>query len=254
MYPALHGVDRGSKSSGKQRSPLTRRPRGLLLALSATALMLASSCNRAALRVPGASLSFPTSASGFIASTTTPLSLSVAMPVDARDRHYGERIANTQWEACYTDGLWISSTPSVVRDRVQADLAASGLFASVSSEPAAPGDLTLSTEVDAFCSQVVGFLFLRVAGVVAITFRIERDGAVLFERRFEKVVTDADPEYTGMQIAMIEQAMNRALSDSLRELLRAFLLEIASEVPKWQPTPVAAPGLVKTDRTSDPVQ
>jgi ABC-type uncharacterized transport system auxiliary subunit len=224
------------------RSPEIRCSRLRPLAIfSIVALTVIAGCNRAAMRIPGASLSFPTSPVGFVAPTKSPLSLWVAMPVDGRVAHYGEPIAGSRWTAVQTDGLWISTTPSVVQARLQADLAASGLFSRVSSEPTPTSDLKLSTEVDAFCSQVRGFLFARVAGIVAVKFKIERNGNVLFERRFDRVVTDADPEYTGWQVATIEQAMNRAVSDSLRELLRSFLEEIAGEVPKWQSAGATTP-------------
>jgi hypothetical protein len=68
---------------------------------------------------------------------------------------------------------------------------------------------------------------------VAIKFTIERNGVVLLEKRYERVVTDADPEYTGSQVTMIEHAMNQTVSDSLRELLRDFLTEIAARAPRW---------------------
>lgn len=229
-----------SSCSTRHIRPLPGRCSSLLCTLSLLAVVFAAGCNRAGMRIPGASLSFPTSAVGFVATTRSPLRLSIATPVDARAAHYREPIAGTQWKAVSTDGLWIATTPDVVRSRLQADLAASGLFANVSSEAGHPGDLLLSTEVDAFCSDVRGFLIVRVAGIVAVRFKIERDGVVLFDRRFEKVVTDADPEYTGSQVSMIEQAMNRAVSDSLRELLRDFLTVLSAEVPKWQPAPAAA--------------
>ena len=46
---------------------------------------------------------------------------------------------------------------------------------------------------------------------------MERDGMVLMDKKFERVVTDADPEYSGSQVTFIEQAMRATMADSLRE-------------------------------------
>ncbi|HET8933003.1 MAG TPA: hypothetical protein VFN67_06180, partial [Polyangiales bacterium] len=72
------------------------------------------------------------------------------------------------------------------------ELRASGIFKEVSKSEPKPGALVLMTNVDAFCSQAVGFVFARVAGITALHVTVERNGATLLDRKFEKVVTDAD--------------------------------------------------------------
>jgi ABC-type uncharacterized transport system auxiliary subunit len=190
-------------------------------------------CNRAAMRIPGASLSFPQTSTGYVASKTYPFSVVVAMPTDLRPEHYDEQVAGTRWAGCRTDPFWASDAPSVIRDRMVAELAHSKLFTNVSQGAPAAGDLVVRSDVDAFCSQAVGFLFLRVAGISAIKITIERDGRPLFEHKFERVVTDADPQYTGSQVTFIEQAMQVTMADSLRELMRDVLTEIERNAGGW---------------------
>jgi hypothetical protein len=49
------------------------------------------------------------------------------------------------------------------------------------------------------------------------------------DEKFEKVVTDADPEYTGSQLAFIQQAMRVTMADSLRVLMKNMLGKIEIE-------------------------
>src|SRR5207253_959669 len=94
------------------------------------------------------------------------------------------------------------------------------------------GDAILRTEIQAFSSQARGFLILRVVGMTSLRVTLERNGKTILERKFEKVVTDADKEYTGSQVAFIEQAMKVTMADSLRELMKDMLQEIeASGAP-----------------------
>jgi hypothetical protein len=49
---------------------------------------------------------------------------------------------------------------------------------------------------------------------------------VLFERTLEKVVTDADEEYSGSQASFIEQAMKVLISDSVRGVLSKLVWDL----------------------------
>jgi hypothetical protein len=62
---------------------------------------------------------------------------------------------------------------------------------------------------------------------------VERDGRPLFTKKLERVVTDADPEYTGSQAGFIEGAMVTTMADSLRELLRGLLTRLDHEAASW---------------------
>jgi len=86
----------------------------------------------------------------------------------------------------------------------------------------------LKSEIHAFCSQAKGVLLVRDAGIAAVRFSLERDGKVVWERKIEHVVTDADPEYSGSQVTFVEQAMRVTMADSLRLVLRDLLREIES--------------------------
>lgn len=203
------------------------RRRLALVALTLAALL---GCNRAAVRIPGASTPFPQTPATYHAKASLPVGLTVARPVDARDSHYGERVAGTRWRGCRTDPFWTSESVDVIQARVAADLAASGLFPRVTTDEAAPERLVLRTEVDAFCSEAVGFIYLRVAGISAMRFKVRQGDGVLFDRKIERVVTDADPEYTGLQVATIEQAMQRTMADSLRVVIGDLLARLDAEL------------------------
>jgi ABC-type uncharacterized transport system auxiliary subunit len=190
-------------------------------------------CNRAAVRIPGAALPLPATATHWTAARTHSQTIVVAMPSDLRPAHYGERVAGTRWAACRTDAFWASSPTALVRERLAQELRDSKLFARVSYEPAQPDDLVLHTELHAFCAQAVGVFFVRVAGITALRAVVERDGRPVFDRKVERVVTDADPEYTGAQVGTIERAMNVTMADSLREALRDLLRQLDVEAAVW---------------------
>jgi hypothetical protein len=59
------------------------------------------------------------------------------------------------------------------------------------------------------------------------------NGQILLDRKFEKVVTDADKEYTGSKADFLEQAMKVTMADSLRELLRVMLKQFEAEAKNW---------------------
>jgi hypothetical protein len=96
------------------------------------------------------------------------------------------------------------------------EVAASRLFLPASYPTAQSNKLILKTQIHAFCSQAVGFLFMRIAGISAFDFTLEHNGKVIWQRKIEHVVTDADPDYTGSQVTFIEQGMTTLMSDSLR--------------------------------------
>lgn len=168
-----------------------------------------SGCNRAAARIPGASLSFPPTSTRTTAQTSYPYSVVVTVPLDARSKHYGERVGGTEWTGCSTDPFWQSDVPALIQDRITTELAESKLFVAVSKGVPKPGDMVLRSEIHALCSQAIGFVYLRVAGISSLKMTVERDGKLLLEDTFERVVTDADTEYTGSQVTFIEPGNGR---------------------------------------------
>jgi hypothetical protein len=203
------------------------------LAVVVCVIASVTGCNRAGARIPGASLSFPQTSTHFVARAPVPYAVFVALPSDARSAHYGERVAGTHWTGCKTDPFWSTDVPDLIRQRLVAELEAAKLFEHVSQGTSGPNDLVLQTEIDALCSQAIGFLYLRVAGIASLRITVERNGKRLFENRFERVVTDADDEYTGSQVAFIEQAMAVTIADSLRVLFRDLLLTLEREASTW---------------------
>lgn len=196
------------------------------LILVFTVCFMGVACNRAVLRIPGASLDFPKTATGFVAARTVSATIEVALPVDVRSTHYDDTIAGTRWEGCRTDTFWRETASDILQQRVKDELVASKLFRRVGAD-LAPGDhFVLKAEIHAFCSQVVGFIFERVAGIVAVKSSLMKNGDNVWEQQIEHVVTDADPDYTGSQVTFIEQAMRVAMSDSLRLTLRDLLTGI----------------------------
>jgi hypothetical protein len=204
-----------------------------IAAVAAFCCFLLPACNRAGMRIPGASLDFPETPTRYTAQKSYPYSIVVLPPVDLRPDHYGERVAGTRWTGCTTDASLGRDVVPVVRERLVKELAASKLFATVSQDEAVKGDLILRSEIHAFCSQVVGFIYSRVAGIVALNIVVERDGQPVFKEKLERVVTDADPQYTGSQVTFIEQAMRVTMMDSLRELLRDFLQHFDRAAAGW---------------------
>jgi len=183
----------------------------------------------------GAAGSFHAAQTGYLATDTTARSLRVSLPVDMRSAHFGERIAGTRWKACRTDPFWEDSAPRTLAAELERELRESRIFETVNS----PEDLTplvLETEIRAWCSEAVGFLFIRAAGITSLRFTLKDGDATLFERTIESVVTDADPQYTGSQVSFIEQAMKILISDSLREVLRELLPALDQLQPAAQGT------------------
>lgn len=205
------------------------------LLLLMTLVLLAYGCNRSALRIPGASLSFPETPTGFTAKATPyPYAVVVSTPVDQRSQHYGERVAGTKWTGCSTDSFWATTAPEIIQQRLVKELRTSGMFLSVATAQTNPDDVVMKTDINAFCAQTVGFIIGRVAGITSLHVTIERNSKVLLDQKFEKVVTDADQEYTGSSVGMIEQAMTTTMGDSLRELLKKMLKQIDVAAANWK--------------------
>jgi len=57
------------------------------------------------------------------------------------------------------------------------------------------------------------------------------DERVLLDGTTERVVTNADPEYTGSRGATIEQAMHRTMADALRLALRDVAMALDQRLP-----------------------
>ena len=190
-------------------------------------------CNRATLRVPGASTDFPETATHYVAKKKLPYRLVIELPSDSRAQHYGEKVAGTRWKACSTDALWARNAPQMIQDRLVQEFSSSELFAEVTTNQARPGDFVLKTDIQAFCSQAVGFLYDRVAGMSALQVTVERDGKTLLDQKFEKVVTDVDSDYTGSQVTFIEQAMRVTMADSLRVLMKQLLQQCEASDGAW---------------------
>jgi hypothetical protein len=209
------------------------------------ALMLgaSTSCNRAAVRVPGTAGTFHPTNTGFRSEHRDDRLLYIEFPVDSREAHFGERVAATRWRGCRTDTFWGDAAPRIIRDELAAEIGASGLFSQVVIEPPQSDHLTLRTNIRAFCSQVIGIFFVRVAGITSLEFSLLEGDAALLDDRLDRVVTDADDEYTGSSIGFIKQAMRITMSDSLRELLREFLPMLQAAVrgplPDGAPKPTA---------------
>ena len=203
-----------------------------LATLALCVTLLGSACNRAGFRIPGASTDFPETFSGYRAVHPAGEAVALAPASDIRRAHYGERVAGTKWRACMTDSFGESGA-RVVEDRLAAELDRSGLFTTVVRGVPRTDGLVLRTEVRAFCAQAIGFFFVRVAGMTAVDVSLARGDRVLWTRTVERVVTDADPEYSGSSVGTIEQAMRRTMADSLRLAARDLLesldsLELAS--------------------------
>jgi hypothetical protein len=194
------------------------------LALSAT-----SGCNRATVRVPGASTAFPETATHYVAKTRYPHTLVVVVPVDDRKKHLGERVAGTKWTSATTDALWQTDAAQVVQERLVRELTSTGLFSDVTTRSPQPQDLVLQTKVDVFSAQAQGFFVARVVGMCALQISLEHQGKVISNRKYEKVVTDADQEYTGSAVTFIEQAMRVTMADSLRETMKDAFGQIESD-------------------------
>jgi hypothetical protein len=202
----------------------------LVLACASTLALALAGCNRAMVRIP-TNASFPRTLTGYEAQHPSAHSLQLAAPLDVRWQHHGEPVAGTGWKACKTDALGGDEASRIVADRLAQELSFSKLFSGVGSN--APGDLQLKTQIHAFCAQVFGFIYLRVAGLTALRFQLLRGDEVVYDRKIERVVTDADDEYSGGQFTMIESAMVHVMADSLREVMKELMSDLDARSATW---------------------
>lgn len=201
------------------------------------AALASSGCNRAALRLHGTARAFQPARTGYAAESTSARSVRVALPIDARPAHYGERVANTRWKGCDTDPFWGDEAARTLAGEIERELREGKLFAQVLANDD-PSALVLETEIRALCAQVIGFFWGRVAGITSLHFTLRDGDAVLFERTIENVVTDADEEYGGPQVGFIEQAMKLLISESLRGVLYELMRGLDALDPAALPDPV----------------
>lgn len=195
---------------------------GLLILAAIGALLLTTACNRAGARIPYASGAFHPAKTGYVASKKSSRTIRVSEPVDDRPAHYGEKIAGTKWKACSTDPFPTTTAAGILSGELERELIRSEIFAAV-NPPEDPEVLVLETQIRAMCAQAIGFIYGRVAGITSFHFTLKDGDRVLFDRTIERVVTDADPEYTGKSVGFIEQVMKVTISDSLREVQRELL-------------------------------
>lgn len=198
---------------------------GITSSMIFTALVIFCGCNRGALRLYGTGDSFPPSMTGFTSEKMHPQSVYIEWPEDKTEDFYGQPVAGTSWQGTRTDTMDRSTLQGLVRSELTREVEAAGLFSGIDSEPSAKG-LVLETEIQAFGSQVRGFLFSRIGGVASFQFTLKKGERVLFEKVYEKVVRDNDDEYTGKSFGMIEDAMRATMSDSYREVLKALFWDL----------------------------
>ena len=196
-----------------------------LVSAGLIACLLLGCPNRAAVRIPGAAGSFHAASTGYVSTRTLPRAVRVALPTDARRAHLGEKVAGTRWQGCDTDPFWGGSAPRTLRADLERELRDSRIFERVAEEDD-PAALVLDTEIRALCAQARGFLLIRVAGITSLHFTLRDGERVLYESTIEKVVTDADEEYSGSQASFIEQAMKVLISDSVREVFSKLVWEL----------------------------
>jgi hypothetical protein len=199
-------------------------------------LFLAQSlgCNRALFRIPGVAGPFPPTPTGYTAKHLKAREVSVLLPTDLRGKHYGEKIAGTKWKACRTDALPGSAAPGIIQERVASELQKSGLFENVQTAGDTNAPLVLKTEIDAFGAQARGFIlipWMRIVGITSLRFILIDSGKVVFDEKIERVVTDADKEYTGSNVSGMGEAMHMAMSDSLRGVIEQLLRDLDEKAP-----------------------
>lgn len=187
--------------------------------------LLANGCNRAALRLYGTGGSFPWAATNFSSQKQHPYPIFVNRPEDKTSEYYGHSIAGTSWQGTRTDTFGENAMQNLIYQELRGELQASKIFTGVSNEKTADS-LILDTEIRAFGAQVRGFIWSRVGGVSSFEFTLRRNGKILFQKGYEKVVTDGDPEYTGSSVGFIEDGMRATMSDSFREVLKELFADL----------------------------
>lgn len=206
---------------------LARRAAWITVLVAATTWL--SACETP--HVPGLSLSFPETAPGVVGTKRLDEAVSIAPSVDRRSDYIGRPVANTGWLACKADTLAEGALPKLVDERITEAVVKAQMFTMVTPF-GSQATWNLAPEIRVFCSQTRGFIGRRVAGLVAIKFTLRKGGAVVWEQTVERVVTDADSDYTGSFVTTVEQAMRRSMADSLRLVLRDALREVDKVVQK----------------------
>lgn len=191
-------------------------------------------CNRATMRIPGASTEIVAQRTTYVGSKPVARRVVVALPTDQRASHLGRPIGGTDWTACTTDSLSVEQAKAAVQRQLAAALSEAKLFSTVSLHSEAADDIVLQTEMQALCSQVRGFIVARAAGIVALRITLSVGSHTLMQRTYERVVTDDQKEYSGSQITTIEQAMRVLISDSLREIAKQLAREIDDQGSTWK--------------------
>ena len=209
----------------------TSRTTRLAMLCVALCVVALAGCNRATLRIPGASTELAPQSIRHTARHSIGRPVVVAMPSDNRAQHLGRSIAGTDWTACTTDSLTPEQATLVVQRQLETALRDSKVFLSVAPQSTSAREMTLETEVMALCSQVRGFLIARGAGIAALRLSLKDGARTVFQRTISRVVTDDQPEYSGAQVTTVEQVMRTLMSDSLREISRQLVLQLDEAAP-----------------------
>ncbi len=187
--------------------------------------LVASGCNRGALRFYGVGDSFPWAATNFSSQKQHPYAVFISRPENKTSEYYGRSIAGTSWLGTRTDTFGENDMQNLIYQELRRELQSAKIFTGVSSVKTADS-LTLETEIRAFGAQVRGFIWSRVGGVSSFGFTLKRNEKVIFKKAYEKVVTDGDPEYTGGSVGFIEDSMRATMSDSFREVLKELFSDL----------------------------
>lgn len=196
------------------------------IATSSVVLMSLSSCNRAAIRVPYASFDFQAAKTSFSAKKNISGSIRISFPTDSRKLHISEKVAGTNWSGCTTDASPTDGISQLLYNNINREISDSRIFINDGNVNAPKDEYVLEADVHTFCSKAVGFIFVRVAGIVSVDFKLTKNGHLIYNKKIEHVVTDADKEYTGSQATFIEQAMRVTEIDSLRLVLKDLMIDL----------------------------
>lgn len=165
--------------------------------------------------------------------------LEIAMPSDLRETAQPAALMSLG-QRCDVASPFGAQTAYAVQQRLRGKLLNSGLFESVATSTEAPASGRVRAEVLAMCSQIDGFISLRVVGVSSFRFVLERNGVVLLEKTYAASVSDRDAEYTGSQVTTREQARIRTVLDSANVALDQFVADVTATGKLWTgrvPTP-----------------
>jgi hypothetical protein len=151
--------------------------------------------------------------------------LFVSPPADFRATAEQPTAKEVEW-TCDQPSPFGSRTSELVHQKLRADLRNSGLFRHVDAALGSSSPLAVQAEIRALCSEIRGFLWLRVLGTTSLRLALLREGVPIVEKSYTAIVTDADDEYTGSQFTTREQARLRTLMDSLHVVLGRFIEDV----------------------------